>query len=158
MGNTNDKIKKICNFYANDWHFAVMLLPYVNENITKGVKITTIFEESMENNVELLLEKLNLKNKSKILEINWKQKDEIIIRDEIEKSLNESNENLFIVSGSNEYINNVNKIFEEYEFKKLNNKINVMNCFEVLENEKKIDEIIDTHDSLLNTSGEKSLH
>lgn len=157
MGNTNDKIKKICNFYANDWHFAVMLLPYVNENINKGVKITTIFEKSMENNVEVLLEKLNLKNKSKILEINWKQKTEDVISREIENSIKNSNENLFIINGTNEYINKVNEIFGNYNFETVNNSINIMNCYEVLENEEKIDEIINTHDTILNTLGEKYL-
>ena len=75
MKYTNDNVKKICNFYMSDWHFTVMLLPYISTEINKGTKVITIFEKDLTEKVETLVEKLNLKNRDKILKINWKSSD-----------------------------------------------------------------------------------
>ena len=45
MKYTNDNVKKICNFYMSDWHFTVMLLPYISTEINKGTKVITIIEK-----------------------------------------------------------------------------------------------------------------
>ena len=75
MKNTNDNIKKICNFYMSDWHFTVMLLPYINKEINMKTQIFTIFENDITQKVKTLVDKLNLKNKDQILKINWKNAD-----------------------------------------------------------------------------------
>ena len=64
-------IKRLCNFYVSDLHLSVMLLPYINKQINEDVEITTIFEKLEKENFEAVLDKLNVKNKEKILNINW---------------------------------------------------------------------------------------
>ena len=64
-------IKKLCNFYVSDLHLSVMLLPYISKQINEDVEITTIFEKNEKQNIEVVLDKLNIKNKEKILDINW---------------------------------------------------------------------------------------
>ena len=64
-------IKKLCNFYVSDLHLSVMLLPYISKQINEDVEITTIFEKLDKENIEAVLEKLNVKNKEEILNINW---------------------------------------------------------------------------------------
>lgn len=159
MGFTNDNIKRICNFYVSDWHFAVMLLPYINNEINKGVKITTIFESSMEENIKILLEKLNLKNKDKILQIDWKNKENNNIDNYIEENIEEGAEEVFIINGDREYIENVNNRLNDYIDKKQikGSRIKIVDCYEVSEDEEKMYNIIKMHDSILNTSGEQEI-
>ena len=64
------KIEKLCGFYVSDWHFATMLLPYINLKLEKNVKIIPILENNIKENIQELVEKLNLKNQEKILSIN----------------------------------------------------------------------------------------
>ena len=52
MNNTNDNIEKICNFYLSDWHFTVMMLPYINNEINKKTQISTIFEKDISQKVK----------------------------------------------------------------------------------------------------------
>lgn len=156
MGYTNDNIKKICNFYVSDWHLAVMLLPYINKEINEGVKITTIFEKDMKENIETLIGKLNLKNKDRILQINWSNENNDNIEDYIQENVDEKKENLFIINGNKEYIENTNeKLFKCIKEKGLkNNLVKIVDCYEVSKNEEKMYNIIKMHDSILNTSGE----
>ena len=72
MNNTNDNIEKTCNFYMSDWHFTVMVLPYINSEINQNTQIINIFEKDISQKVKTLVDKLNLKNKNEILKINWK--------------------------------------------------------------------------------------
>lgn len=159
MGYTNDNIKKICNFYVSDWHLAVMLLPYINKEINEGVKITTIFERNMKDNIETLVGKLNLKNENKILKINWNNEKNENIENYIQENLDEKKENLFIINGNKEYIENTNeklyKCIKEKGSKK--NFVKIVDCYEVSKNEEKMYNIIKMHDSILNTSGEHEI-
>ena len=60
MVNINKNIKKVCSFYVSNCHLATMLLPHINEKINEKVKITTILEESLQVEMKMLLEKLEL--------------------------------------------------------------------------------------------------
>ena len=72
MKKENQRVEKLCSFYVSDWHFATMLLPYINHQIAKQVNVITLLETDMEKNIETLVKKLNLKNRKEILEICWK--------------------------------------------------------------------------------------
>ena len=63
----NKKVEKLCSFYVSDWHLATMILPYINSKIEKNVKIIPVLENDLKENIKILVEKLNLKNKDKIL-------------------------------------------------------------------------------------------
>lgn len=158
MGYTNDNIKKICNFYVSDWHFAVMLLPYINKEINEGVKITTIFEKDMKNNIETLVGRLNLKNEDKILHINWNNKNNDI-ENYIQKNLDDERQNLFIINGNKDYIENTNeKLFKCIKEKGIEkNFIKIVDCYEIGKDEEKMYDIIKMHDGILNTSGEHEI-
>lgn len=159
MGHTNDNIKKICNFYVSDWHLVVMLLPYINKEINEGVKITTIFERNMKDNIETLVEKLNLKNENEILQINWNNKINENIENYIQENLDEKRENLFIINGNKKYIENINeKLYKCIKEKgSKGNLVKIVDCYEVSKNEEKMYNIIKMHDSILNTSGEHDI-
>ena len=149
---TNDNIKKICNFYVSDWHLAVMLLPYINKEINKGTKITTVFQNNMKNNIETLVRKLNLKNEKEILQIDWNTKNNSILERYVKENLSSGEENLFIINGDKEYVEKSNEKVIEYigKNKTKKNFIKIVDCYEVEQNEEKMYNII-------NTSGEHNI-
>lgn len=156
---TNDNIKKICNFYVSDWHLAVMLLPYINKEINKGTKITTVFQNNMRNNIETLVRKLNLKNEKEILQIDWNTKNNSILERYVKENLSGGEENLFIINGDKEYVEKSNDKVIEYigKNKTKKNFIKIVDCYEVEQNEEKMYNIIKMHDCVLNTSGEHNI-
>lgn len=156
---TNDNIKKICNFYVSDWHLAVMLLPYINKEINKGTKITTVFQNNMRNNIETLVRKLNLKNEKEILQIDWNTKNNSILERYVKENLSGGEENLFIINGDKEYVEKSNEKVIEYigKNKTKKNFIKIVDCYEVEQNEEKMYNIIKMHDCVLNTLGEHNI-
>ena len=116
-------IKKLCNFYVSDLHLSVMLLPYISKQINEDVEITTIFEKLEKQNIETVLDKLNVKNKEKILNINWFNSDKDTyekIENTIEKSIKDNKKMTIIIGGNKKYIleeigNDMKSIVKEYD-------------------------------------------
>ena len=151
-------IKTYCNFYVSDLHLSVMLLPYLSKQINEDVEITTIFENVKKENIEEVLEKLNIKNKEKILNINWfnsnKDKNEEI-EDTIKNNLQKKKQNVVIIGGNEDYINENNSmIFELLNNVENINNIKVINCYNIEEIKSDMSEIVKQYDGILNTSGE----
>jgi hypothetical protein len=154
----NINIKKVCSFYVSDWHLATMLLPHLNGKINEEVKIATILQYSTEQYMRTLLEKLKIANKQKILNIDWKEKQ--INEKIIEEILNEKAKNIeIIVNGNMQYIEEANRALEKYildnEEKILDKNIKIIDCYNVNEYKNEISKILEKHDKILNTSGEK---
>ncbi len=157
-----NSIEKLCSFYVSDWHLVTMLLPYINKQINEKANIITLLENDIEENIIVLTKKLNLQNEEKILNINWR-KAKGIKYSEIEKNLeglkNDGALNIIFINGKKEYIDMTNKNIEKFLLKNKNQKINIkiINCFEVSEFNINMQEILNTHDKILNTSGEKEI-
>lgn len=155
MGVQENNLTKLCSFYVSDWHFVTMLLPYINKKINEQAKIATILEKDMQKNVEILVEKLNLKNKEKILNINWNKIKEV---NKSMESIESNQELIILVSGSREFIKKQNKkLIMYFQTKNIKKSIKIINCYEVIEFNGNIQEILDEHDKILNTAGEKEI-
>lgn len=165
MSMQKKSIMKLCSFYVSDWHLVTMLLPYINKKVNEETKIATILEKDIKNNVEVLVKKLNLKNEEKILNINWNNKNakkysniSKIIENNIGTNI------LVIVNGNKEYIKYANENLEKYiernieKIEQTNTTIKIVNCYEIVEFNGSIVEILDKHDKILNTSGEKEIN
>ena len=158
MGYMKKNIKKLCNFYVSDWHLVTMLIPYINNQLNQGVKITTILENDIQENVVTLVKKLNLKNEHEILKIDWQTKSIGKFEELQEKLKIRTEEEIIIVlNGSMNYINRVNEMLEKNAKQHPNKKFKIINCFEVSDFNGNINEILETHDKILNTSGEKEI-
>lgn len=155
MNNKNYQVEKLCGFYVSDWHLTTTILPYINSKIDEKTKVITILE-----NIKVLMEKLNLKNKNEILSIRWTSVDskkytdiENILNTEITKNA----ENIILISGNRNYIeiinSNINKWLEKANLK----SIKIIDFFEVTEFNNNIVNILDGHDKILNTSGEREI-
>lgn len=151
-------IKKLCNFYVSDLHLSVMLLPYLSRQINEDVEITTIFEKIEKRNIETVLDKLNIKNKEKILNINWlnssKNTNEEIEKT-IKKEIGKEKDNIIIIGGNKKYISenneNIKKILKENNN---NSNIKIIDCYNVEEVGYDMKNIVKSYDGILNTSGE----
>lgn len=159
----NSSTQKVCSFYVSNMHFATMILPFVNKQEEEKRKIVTFFENDFTTNIELVLSRIIIseERKKELLNINWKNTD-IIKYINIEKilktQLNKNSENIIIVNGNTDYINNVNECIERYlekNSKKIDAKnIKIINFYEVGSFNENIKEILDKHDLIFNTSGE----
>ena len=146
-------LTKLCSFYVSDWHLVTMLLPYINRKINEQAKIATILEKDIKENIVTLVEKLNLKNKEKILNLNWNKNEEIKI-DKTEKN----KETIILVNGNEKYIQKQNrKLLKYFQTNTIKNNIKIINCYEITKLNVSITEILDEHDKILNTSGEKEI-
>lgn len=157
MVNANKNLTKICSFYVSDWHLITMLLPHINKTINEGAKITTILEQDAQDKVETLLKKLKLANTKKIINIDWSNKEiENINIDELIGKNISSKEVEIIISGTTEYINKANELIINYiEETQKDCKVKIINCYFAEEN-LNIKEILNKHELVLNTAGEKS--
>lgn len=154
-------IKKLCCLYVSDWHLSVMLLPYINKQINEDVEITTIFKNDLEKNMKLLVEKLNLKNSEKILNLDYGKKEKIdyIEIDNILNKIINKKEIIIVVNGEKEEIEQINIYIEEYLNKNdiQNKNIKIINCYEVADIRSSMDDIILKYETILNTTGEKAV-
>ena len=165
MGNLENKIEKLCSFYVNDWHLVTMILPYINKELNEKANIVTILENSIEENIKMMLAKLRLKNEKNILAIDWDSTN-VEKQHEILKKVecivkNQKEINIVLINGTGKYIEEVNDRLEEalkVISKRVKNiKIKIINCYEVTEFNGNIKQILDSHDKILNTSGEKQI-
>lgn len=148
MNLQNQRFKKICGCYASNSHLAAMILPYVDNKVQRGEKVATILEEGIEEEMEELINKVNIttETKEKILNIGWTSKKEIKLED-----MNINNEEInIIITGNEKEIERKNQTIKGKLNKKT--KINLINLYKI-EEIKSINEILEKHDLIINTSG-----
>ena len=148
MADINKILKSICSFYASEWHLVTMLLPNLDQKINKGVKVTTILEKDLTKEMETLLTKLHLEDKKEIINIGWQKSNLEDIKQAVQ------NNDCIIINGTKEFIE---KAREEIENNLLENKIiEIIDCYDIEDCKYGIKDILDKHDKILNTSGEKN--
>ena len=143
--------EKICAFYASDYHFEMISLPYISKGMDQKKEIIILTENNLEDTVNTLISRMNLKDAKKngILELNWKN-DDLKKFKEISKYSKENKNMIIFVKGKQNYIENVNKNIEKWVENKDN--IKVIDCYEFFEVENKIDDIAEKYDKILGTS------
>ena len=157
----NNKLR-ICSFYVSDWHLTAMLLPFIEEKTEKGEIINTILEKNITYNMKEILSRIKISNRTK---------EQILKKDRKKKSLIKYGENrkfmekvtrnqktvTILVEGNKDridYINkNIDKWMQKQERKLKRKEIKIINCYEVTEFNNNLQEILDKHDKILNTSG-----
>lgn len=157
-------VTNLCSFYVSDWHLVTMILPYINKSINEGKKIATILEKDIVENVNTLVERLNLKTEKEILNINWTSVNERKYTN-ISKILdkNMSQEQIVIINGNKDFIKRAKENVEKYiqknkeKLEEQNIKIKIISCYEIVEFNGSIQEILNENDKILNTSGEKEI-
>lgn len=144
--------EKICAFYASDYHFEMISLPYISKSIDENKKIIILTENNLEDTVHTLIERMNLKQakKNQILKLDWKN-DDLEKFKVISKNSKENKNMLIFIKGKENYIENINKNIGKWVEDKQN--IKIINCYEFYEIENKIESIAEKYDKILGTSG-----
>lgn len=155
LENKNSK-DKVCAFYASDYHFEMMTLPYISKKLDESKKIVILSENDLNDTINVLMERTNLKTdkKNKILNLNWNNNDLEKFR-MISENVKNQEETIIFVKGRENYINNVNKNIEKWIENNVNSK--VINCYDIQEIGSEINRIMENYGTILSTSGEKAI-
>ena len=156
MNKEQEKKKKICAFYASDYHFEMISLPYINKQIEENKQVIVLTENNLEETINTVISKINLKEekKAKILDINWKNDDLSKIKN-IKKAVEDKKETTIFIKGKENYIKNINENIEKWT--KENEKIKLIDCYDLEEISENLDEIMDNYNVVLGTTGEKQI-
>lgn len=151
----NKSTEKSCLFFASDYHFEMISLPYINNKIKEDKNVIIITENDLENTMEKLISRVNLeeKDKNRILELDWKNDDFSKFKN-VKKANEENKETVIFIKGKRNYIENVNKNIENW----IDNKeINVIDCYDINEIEKSVSDVAKQYNKILSTAGMKNL-
>lgn len=136
--------KKLCCFYVNDIHLITMLLPYINERINESTKVITILEQDISESAKKVIKGIQGKKSEDLLNINWKNTNLNFLYE------SDIKDKLILISGNDEFMEEANKIITRRA-----EKCTILNCYEMMQGSAKLQEILDKHDKIVNTSGEK---
>lgn len=137
----NRKIEKICNFYVSEFHLEMILVPYLSEKLKEEEPINIISEKNLNQSIQELISKVNLDNniKKDILKLEWNSSE---IKDI------QNNSNVILIGTKNFIEKNKNKLID------MNiENLKIIDCYNLEEVEKDIQQIVLTHDKNLNTLG-----
>ena len=148
--------EKTCVFFASDYHFEMITLPFIEENLRNNKKIIVLTENDLEDTIKNLISKVNLKEekKEKIFKIDWKNNDLKKFK-EIKKEV-ENKENLIIfIKGKENYIKNVNENIEKWTNK--TDTVKIIDCYDVEEIREHFADVVNYYENVLSTTGERKI-
>ncbi len=155
MVRENKNMEKVCLFFASDYHFEMISLPYINESLKKNKKVIMMTENNLNETVNKLLSNINLskKDKEKIAEIDWENND-LNKYKQIENLNKDGKEAVVFIKGRQNYINDINR--------NLNNIINtkdikVVDCYDINSIDEEVNDISKNYNEVLSTSGIEKL-
>lgn len=153
--NQNTK-EKICAFFASDYHFEMISLPYIEKSLEKNKQIIILTENNLENTIKTLVSNINLKEerKKEILNLDWKNNDLVKFKKIKEKTKNEK-EIIVFIKGRKNYIKNINENIENWATNARN--LTVIDCYDIEEIGEDTDQVIEGYKKVLSTSGVKEI-
>ena len=153
--NKNTK-EKICAFYASDYHFEIISLPYIDQKMENKDEIVILTQNNLEETIKTLLSKTNLQEEKKeeIIKLNWNNNNEEKIEEVKEKARKENNMIIFI-KGKEKYIEEMNQNIEKWIPEERNVKI--IDCYSIDEIGERLDNVMEQYNKVLKTTGEKEI-
>ena len=151
MMKKNERKEKICLFFASDYHFEMMSLPYINENLKKNKNVIIMTENNLDNTVNKVLENVNLakEDKERITKIDWKNNDLDKFK-EVKNANKEGKETLIFIKGKENYLENMNRNIENWI---KNTDVKVVDCYDINEIKEDASNIEKNYTKILSTSG-----
>lgn len=153
--NENTK-EKICAFYASDYHFEMISLPYIDKRIENNEEIIILTENDLEDTIKKLLERTNLKEekKKKILQLNWKNND-VEKLEMLKNKIKNKKEVVIFIKGKKKYIQHLNHNIDKCILEAP--KIKIIDCYSMEEVGEDVDSIMEQYPKILRTAGEKEI-
>lgn len=140
---------KICGFNVNEFHLVTMIMPYIYEKINEGKTISTFFEKDVQ---EIYEKVINInekfwKNKDKLDEIDWRKTEINNISEKFDKEVD-----IVIVAGKKDFIDKINRLVINFH-----TKFTLVNCFEIDDFNKNLENIVKKYDKILCTKGVREI-
>ncbi len=134
------KIEKVYSSYVSEYHLEMILVPFINSKIEEKENVVIETEYDMNETLNTLLSKLNLKeeNKEKILRLGWNKKENNI----------KSKDNVIII-GNKDYIENTNRRIMQKNIENLT----IIDCYKFEDICNNITELASNYNGNLNTNG-----
>lgn len=138
MVTEEQKSKKLCCFYASEYHLEMILLPYIKNNL-KDSNFTIFTQKDLSESIDLLLERINFKKEEKeqIKNLNWKEKNNI--EKDIKKNI--------IINGDLKYIENIKKELSKIK----QNNFDIVYCYNIEYLNENMEYFEKNYDGILNT-------
>ena len=151
MTKENKREEKLCLFFASDYHFEMISLPYINESLKKNKDVVIMTENDLGNSVNKVISSINLneEEKNRLNKIDWKN-DELNKFKEVKNADKDGKELLIFVKGRENYINNMNKNIENWTNLK---NVEIVDCYDINEVQNNAGEIAKQYDNVLFSSG-----
>lgn len=151
--NKNQKTKeKTCAFYASDYHFEMISLPYINKKLDESKEVIVLTENNLKETIKTLVSKINLNEDKKeaILKIDWENNDLNKFK-KINEDIKNKKDMVIFVKGKENYIKNINENIEKWTEKSKN--VEVIDCYDMEEISQDMDNIMDQYKFTLKTTG-----
>ena len=148
--------EKTCVFFASDYHFEMITLPFIEENLRNNKKIIVLTENDLEDTIKNLISKVNLKKEKmeKIFYIDWKNND-IKKFKEIKKEVENKEDLIIFIKGKENYIKNVNENIEKWTNKI--DTVKIIDCYDVEEIREHFADVVNNYEKVLSTTGERKI-
>lgn len=156
MSKNQETKEKICAFYASDYHFEMIILPYLDKKIEENNNIVIFTENNLKDTIDVLISKTNLKEekKEKILQLNWKN-DDLKKFENLKEYEKDSKEICVFIKGTENYIKNVKNNISENSQK---SKLKIIDCYSVDDIQGNINNVVKNYKNILNTMGESKIN
>ena len=151
--NKNQKTKeKTCAFYASDYHFEMISLPYINKKLDESKEVIVLTENNLKETIKTLVYKINLNEDKKvdILKIDWENNDLNKFK-KINEDIKSKKDMVIFVKGKENYIKNINENIEKWTEKSKN--VEIIDCYDMEEISQDMDNIMDQYKFTLKTTG-----
>ena len=145
---------KTCTFYASDYHFEMIILPYLNQKLEENKNIVIFTENNLKDSIDVLISRMNLKEekKEKILNLDWENDD--IEKFQILKSYeNEFKDTIVFIKGTENYIKSINESISN----NIKSNLKIVDCYSVEDLKNNMSQITNQYENYLNTSGESKI-
>ena len=156
MSNKLETKEKICSFYASDYHFEMIALPYMCKSLEENKDVVILTENDLNETMKTLLSKMNFKadKKETILNLDWENNDLNKFK-RIKDNIDNNRKMVIFIKGKENYIKNANQNLEKWISKAENLK--VIDCYDIEEVTDRANDIISSYDKILRTAGEMEL-
>lgn len=148
--------EKTCAFYASDYHFEMISLPFIEKNIEENKEIIILTENNLEDTIKTLMKNINFnKNKKeKIIKINWENNDLNKFK-KIKKCVENKKDIIIFIKGKENYIKNINNNIEKWteNYK----KARIIDCYDIEEIGNRVVDVMNNYKNILNTTGETKI-
>lgn len=156
MNKNKDTKEKICAFYASDYHFEMISLPYIQKEMKDKNEIVILTENDLEETMKTVLKNTNFKEEKKkeILQLDWKNND-IEKFNTIKTKTNRGKDMVIFIKGNENYIQNANRDIEKCLPKE--NHVKIIDCYNIEEVGENLDGVMEQYHKILRVTGEKEI-